>query len=118
MTLVAENLMSDGTSTSMEEDTGRLATKNSEHESGYFEDGSDVEERRRTAKQSAESSGWSSSSCSRSCGLTKAINELDVRDSPASPDPDDDEEYRRNDCQEGERKSRVCVCMLFCVHME
>ncbi|XP_008213525.1 ribosomal protein S6 kinase alpha-4 isoform X2 [Nasonia vitripennis] len=94
MTLVAEHPSDIGSSVEVEEENGRLPTKNSEHESGYFEDGSDLEERRRTAKQSAESSGWSSSSCSRSCGLTKAINELEVRDSPASPDPEDDEVYR------------------------
>ena len=101
MTLVAESrVLADSP---MEEERvcgGLAAAKNSEHESGYFEDGSDVEERLRTAKQSAESSGWSSSSCSRSCGLAKAIHELDVRDSPASPDPDDED--RQSDCQEGE----------------
>lgn len=77
----------------------------SSHESGYFEDCSDVEDhRRRTAQlQSGGSSGYSS--CSRSTGLAKAINELDVRDSPASPDPiDPDDEDRILDntgCAEG-----------------
>ncbi|OXU27514.1 hypothetical protein TSAR_010878 [Trichomalopsis sarcophagae] len=101
MTLVVEDI---GSSVEIEDENTRLAKKNSEYESGYFEEGSDLEERRRTAKQSAESSGWSSSSCSRSCGLTKAINELEVRDSPASPDPEDDEEYRTLEKRKEPRK--------------
>lgn len=54
--------------------------KNPEHESGYFEDGSDVD----IASEEhpiGEEKKW----CSES--FTKAIDELDVRESPASPDP-------------------------------
>lgn len=56
--------------------------KNPEHESGYFEDGSDVE-----IASEEHPTGEEKKWCSESYGLTKAINELDVRDSPASPDP-------------------------------
>ena len=66
--------------------------KNPEHESGYFEDGSDVEI---TSEEHpiGEERKW----CSGSYGLTKAIHELDVRDSPASPDPVTQEHH----CQRG-----------------
>lgn len=62
--------------------------KNPEHESGYFEDGSDVEiisEENNTscAADKKKKSTWDSGSCS----IERAINELDVRDSPASPEP-------------------------------
>ncbi|KAJ8678906.1 hypothetical protein QAD02_014693 [Eretmocerus hayati] len=81
----------------MDEDKASCATtKSSEHESGYFEDASDSEERRlRSAKSSIgwSSSAGSSSTRSRSCNtLAKAIHELDVRDSPASPDPPNDDD--------------------------
>jgi hypothetical protein len=99
MTLVAQARLCGGAS----------ATKDSEHESGYYEDGSDVEERRR-AKRSDESGKWSSSSCSRSCGLAKAIHELDVRDSPASPDPDDDEDDEDEDDEEANDEEDDVEC--------
>ncbi|XP_044577160.1 ribosomal protein S6 kinase alpha-5-like isoform X1 [Cotesia glomerata] len=56
--------------------------KISEHESGYFEDGSDVEI---VFEDTSIGDGrkWGSGSS----GLSKAIRKLDVTDSPASPDP-------------------------------
>lgn len=56
--------------------------KNPEHESGYFEDGSDVEivyeENINSDDRKCESGTY---------GLSKAIRQLDVTDSPASPKP-------------------------------
>ncbi|XP_057323116.1 ribosomal protein S6 kinase alpha-5-like isoform X1 [Microplitis mediator] len=56
--------------------------KISEHESGYFEDGSDVE-----IVFEDNSAGDGRKWGSGSSGLSKAIRKLDVTDSPASPDP-------------------------------
>ncbi|XP_015125909.1 ribosomal protein S6 kinase alpha-5 isoform X1 [Diachasma alloeum] len=61
--------------------------KNPEHESGYFEDGSDVEivfEENAVGDERKWGSG--------SYGLSKAIRQLDVTDSPASPEPVEDEQ--------------------------
>lgn len=71
--------------------------KNPEHESGYFEDGSDVEivfEDNIVGDEKKYGSG--------SYGLSKAIRQLDVTDSPASPEPttmkkiDDEGRVQRN----------------------
>lgn len=77
--------------------------KNPEHESGYFEDGSDVEiigESDQTSAIGARGIKWNVSGGSAgSCSLAKAINELDVSDSPASPTlqtVNDSYEERRN----------------------
>lgn len=68
--------------------------KNPEHESGYFEDGSDVEiigeSERSTIAGGRGTCKWNSGSAGSggsggSCSLAKAINDLDVSDSPASP---------------------------------
>lgn len=58
--------------------------KNPEHESGYFEDGSDVEI---IFEENPSSDDNRKCKKSGSYELSKAIRQLDVTDSPASPEP-------------------------------
>ena len=87
--------------------TSQRQTKNSEHESGYYEDLSDLEDRSVTTVIGTKPTRFVSSDGMRFFTLTAGINKLEMSDSPASPDPEDDGEEEKE--QGGQKASEAMI---------